>query len=151
MGQPFQLTMRALGGDRSRAGYIVGVVAVACGLAWAGWMVFARVSIYRSSEHARLEVVPAPTRAATSVGGRVTAVHLGVGRRVATGHVLVELDSSREQVALDKARGEVAAFAPEIASIEKQLAAESDATSAEGASGRASRRWASMRAGRSLL
>src|SRR5258706_7325066 len=134
----FEQTLRALRGDRSRGAVIAGTVAILVGLAWISWMTVARVPVFRTSERARLEVLPAPTRVATVAAGRVVAVHLQVGARVAIGDVLVELDSQTERVALDRARGQLAALDPELASLEREIAAEGNAVTAGEASGRSS-------------
>jgi membrane fusion protein (multidrug efflux system) len=123
----FARTLTALRGDR-RGGPVAALL-IALGIlsAWAGWAVFARVSVYRTSTSARIEVQPAPTRVASPVEGRVVTAQLEVGARVASGDILIELDATSERIAADRARARVAALLPEVESIEKELAAEDDA------------------------
>jgi len=59
--------------------------------------------------------------------GRVVDVHLVVGTAVAAGDVLVALDATREQIAAKRARAHVVELAPQVESIERELAAEDDA------------------------
>src|SRR5438093_1241310 len=94
----FEQTLRALRADRSRGALIAGAITIVLGLAWIAWMTAARVPVYRTSVRSRLEVLPAPTRVATVVAGRLVAVHLQVGARVRAGDVLVELDAQTERV-----------------------------------------------------
>ena len=127
MAVSFQRTFGALRADKSHGPVIALSVAVVMLAAWLAWALTAQVSSYRSSVKARIEVLPAPTKVAAPVTGRVIAVHLDVGARVADGDVLVELDATSERIAADKARARVVALAPQVESLERELAAEDDA------------------------
>jgi membrane fusion protein (multidrug efflux system) len=107
-------------------------------IGWVAWMGFARVPIYQSSAHARLEVLPAPSQVDTPIGGRVAVVELQVGKRVNAGEVLVALDPGTLRVEVERARGQLAALAPELASLDREIAAEASGITAGDASGRAS-------------
>ncbi|MGE5186927.1 MAG: HlyD family secretion protein [Acidobacteriota bacterium] len=120
----FPRTLAALRGERQRAPLIALALAIVILSAWLAWGLEARISVYRSSEHARLEVVPGPARVAAPVEGRVTAVHLQVGATVAAGDVLVDLDATAEQIAAARAHTRIAALEPQLASSERELAAE---------------------------
>ncbi len=120
----FHRTFATLDADRSRLP--LGALAVAAvGLgAWLAWATLAKVPIYRSTGHARIEVSPAPTRIAAPTMGRITAAHLEMGTHVSAGDVLVELDATVERIAADKAHARAAALVPQIESIERELAAD---------------------------
>ena len=136
MAQAFDDTLRALRADRSRG--IGATIALLIGTAWIVWLIGARVPLYRTSERAHLEVLPSPTRVATVSAGRLVAVHLQLGARVAAGDVLVELDLQAETLALEQARGQLAALDPELASLDREIEAEATAVTAGQSSGRSS-------------
>jgi len=127
MAATFQRTFAALRDDRGRSPIVAIVVAVALLGGWLVWGALAEVSVYRSSQRARVEVTPAPTRLAAPAGGRVTVARLEVGARVAAGDVLLELDATPERIAAERARARCATLAPELASIERELGAEDEA------------------------
>ncbi|MFO0725913.1 MAG: HlyD family efflux transporter periplasmic adaptor subunit [Myxococcota bacterium] len=140
MAASFQRTFAALEGDRRRAPLAALAAALLIFLAWAGWSFLAQISVYRSSERARIEVYPAPTRVAAPIAGRVTEVHLEVGAAVEAGAALVELDATAERIALEKAKPLAENLSQEVASAERELAAEEDAEQHGGASEREAER-----------
>lgn len=72
--------------------------------AWGGWFCLGRVGLYEVSESARVEVERAVSPVQTAVGGTVIASQLSVGRKVAYGDVLIELDKSEQQIELSRRR-----------------------------------------------
>ncbi|HSD88843.1 MAG TPA: biotin/lipoyl-binding protein, partial [Kofleriaceae bacterium] len=124
MAGSFGQTMRALGADRSRGGWLLITIIGAFAVGWIAWMVAAEVPVYESTPRARLEVLPAPSVIGAPIAGRVERVNLQVGRRVAAGDVLVELESAAQRVELTRARDQLAAFGPELASLDREIAAE---------------------------
>lgn len=124
MAGTFDQTMRALRADRSRGAWLIGGVTVTMALGWLLWMSFAAVPVFESSNHARLEVLPPPNHLGALVAGRVIRVELQVGRRVATGEVLVELDAAPQKVELQRALDQLKALEPELASLDREIAAE---------------------------
>ena len=100
----FSRTLAAFHADRGRGSLIALAIAIALLAGWIAWALVARVSVYRSSEKARVEVVPAPARVAAPASGRVVAAHLQVGARVAEGDVLVELDGAGERIGAERRR-----------------------------------------------
>jgi multidrug resistance efflux pump len=135
----FHQTLRALDADRGRTRFAAASAAV-LGLAWLAWMALAQVPLFETSTRARLEVSPAPSRVAAAASARVVTARLAVGARVAAGDVLVELDADTERLALTRARGALAALDPELASLERELAAETTAGSAGGTAARSALR-----------
>src|SRR5690242_1727533 len=123
MAGSFANTMRALRGERSRGRTIVAAAVAAVGVGWIVWMAAAEVPLFRTSERAHLEVLPAPSRVAVPLAGRVVSPPLVVGARVAAGDVLVELDAAAERIALARAQAQLAALDPELAALERELAA----------------------------
>jgi multidrug resistance efflux pump len=120
----FHRTLAALHADRSRRPVGALTVAVVGLGAWLAWATLARVPLYRSSVHARIEASPAPTRIAAPTTGRIATVHLEMGTRVSAGDVLVELDATAERIAADKAHARAAALVPQLESIERELTAD---------------------------
>src|SRR3954468_13604441 len=120
----FPRTLAALRTDRRRGSLIALAGAAAVFAGWLAWALLADVAVLRSSTHARVEVSPAPARAAAPVGGRVVAAHLQVGAKVAAGDVLVELDATTETIAADRARARIAALAPQVESADRELSAD---------------------------
>jgi membrane fusion protein (multidrug efflux system) len=127
MAASFHRTLAAIRTDRRRAPVWALSIAFAILGGWIAWALAAEVSVARTSTRARLEVLPAPTRVAAPVAGRVNVVHLQVGAEAAAGDLLVELDATDERIAATKARARATALAPELESIERELVAEDDA------------------------
>jgi membrane fusion protein (multidrug efflux system) len=133
----FDQTMRALRADRPRGAWLIGSVTAVMLVGWIAWMSLAEVPVFESSGVARLEVLPAPSQLGALVAGRVVRVELQVGKRVAVGEMLVELDASTQRVELERARGQLQALEPELASLDREIAAEQKAVTAGDAAGRA--------------
>jgi multidrug resistance efflux pump len=92
--------------------------------AWVGWAFRAHVARYEVSDSARLEVTAAGYPLQATVSGRLVADKLTLGREVEAGEVLAEVDNRAEQLALEEERTRAAAFAPQIAALKAQMAAE---------------------------
>src|SRR5262245_10659057 len=88
---------------------------------WSLWAAFARVSVYATTATGRLEVSEMAHRAAAAERGRIVEVHLELGRSVAQGEVLVQLDASVEQHRLDEAEARVRALGPVIDALYRQI------------------------------
>lgn len=137
MAGSFLQTTRTLDAERARGGWLASGLLALFGAGWVAWMGLARVPLYQTSAHARLEVVPAPSQVETPIGARVATVDLVVGKRVQAGDVLVTLDPGTLPVEIERARGQLDALAPELASLERELAAEASGITAGDAAGRA--------------
>jgi multidrug resistance efflux pump len=140
MPAPFARTLRALATERSAAPLVAAVAAALLAAAWIAWMTLARVPEYRTSRAARLEVEAAPHPIAAATTGTVLVADLVVGRRVRAGDVLVDLDSAAQRIARDSAAARLTALAPEVLSVEREIAAEDAAVVQGGAAARASLR-----------
>jgi multidrug resistance efflux pump len=140
MSASFPRTLAALRTDRGRTAVLAGALGLLLLAGWTGWLGLARVSVYRTSSRARLEVMPAPARVAATVGGRVLRVNLRVGQKVSADEVLVELEATPEHIALERTRARLAALEPELGSLARELAAEDQATARGDAADRAALR-----------
>jgi multidrug resistance efflux pump len=132
----FDRTIRALqtdGMNPTVLGLITMTVVVAI---WSCWLLFGRVSVYETSAAARLEVERVHPVAAT-VGGRIVASHLALGRQVQRGDVLLEIASDRERLETSEERTRLATLRTQIAAIETEIAAEEQALVLAGRAARA--------------
>lgn len=127
----FENTTRALGADRDRRGawLLIGVCALLA--AWAAWFVLARVPVYQVAEVAALEGITAAHPVTAELEGRVTAARLELGRVVAAGEALVELDARPVRLLLDESQARLAGLRAEIASLDKESAGEQAALEAQ--------------------
>ena len=124
---PFAQTTRALARDRPRAAFVVAGLAAIVAAAWAVWFVRAQVTVYETSDAARLEADLAAHRVDAPVGGRVTKTNLVLGSVVTAGEVLVELDAETEQRRLTEERTRLDVLGPEIDAVGRVLRAREQA------------------------
>jgi membrane fusion protein (multidrug efflux system) len=109
MPQPFIRSMRALALDRGWGAAWGAGIAGAVIAAWVAWLCCARVSVYVASDRARIEVNQAVHPVQAQLAGLVVAIHLDLGREVAAGEPLVELDATSERLRAEEARARLAA------------------------------------------
>ena len=121
---PFSRSMRSLIADGFRPS-ILGLVFVVILLGlWMAWLVFARIALYEVADTARLEVNQAAHPVEASVGGRIVAANLMVGREAQVGDVLIELDAEAERLQLEEQRTQLASLQPQIKALRDEIAAE---------------------------
>src|SRR5690349_4154105 len=96
----FARTTRALAVENLRWPLLGLAVAGLVLLAWLAWFVGASVTLYEVSQHARLEAGAAAREVSPVQGGRLVVSRLVIGRRVAAGEVLVELDATAQRLRL---------------------------------------------------
>ncbi|MBP9914043.1 MAG: HlyD family efflux transporter periplasmic adaptor subunit, partial [Opitutaceae bacterium] len=123
----FSRTDGAIRDDRAVTTLLAGGVGLLILGAWSIWLFTGEIAVYQSSTRARLEVSPAPTQLATRVPGRVVEAHLLVGERVAAGDLLLALDVTAVELAIKRARARLVAIEPELASVAREAAADSEA------------------------
>lgn len=131
MSAPFSQTLRALAADgygRALAALVAAVVLLG---AWGAWAVGARVTVVETTELARLEVQAAPHAVDTEIGGRVAVNRLLVGREVAAGEVLVELEATGERLRLSQAKARLAGLGPQRTAVLAQVEAEAGARASD--------------------
>ncbi len=95
--------------------------------AWGAWFVGARVARVEVSQAARVEVEEAARGVESTVDGRIVVSHLELGRNVALGDVLVELDATPQQLEQKEARARLDALGPETARLRDEIAAQQQA------------------------
>ena len=122
MATSFSRTLRSLDQQRPRPWLMLSLVLV-LGVG-AGWMALARVPVYEVTEFARLEVSNAAHPLAASVSGRIVSSQLQLGRQVAEGDVLVELDKTEADLAVREKETRIASLQSRRAAIDKEIAAE---------------------------
>lgn len=119
----FARSLRALGAERARGPVVGLVLAVVLLGAWTLWLVLGRVALIETSTRARIEVAAAAVPVAPTLDGRVRKVSLALGRRVAAGEVLLELDSRALELTRGEAEAERQGVAAEIAALADEQAA----------------------------
>ncbi len=127
----FTHTFQALQADRPRAA-IAGIFAASL-LAGGcvAWALCAPVRLYEATASARLEVERAIYPIASPVAGRVTVVHLTIGREVTEGEILVEIDSAAERLQIREDQARQAALRSQMEALRAQIESEDRARGQE--------------------
>lgn len=127
MSTAFTRTMRSLDADRFvRPGVALGVIVLFLG-AWCAWALSARITLRSVSDSARVEVDQAAYPIQSPMVGRVVRTTLSVGRVVAKGEALVELDAGPERFQYQEERTRSRAILPSLAALREQVTAERQA------------------------
>ncbi len=123
MATTFSRTMRSLHMDRfRRLGWaLAGAIALLA--VWLAWFFLAQVSVYETSQAARLEVRQATHPVESPVSGRVQKVHLEVGAEVQRGEVLVELDTEALRLRLTEERSRRSGAESQLVAAQSEIAA----------------------------
>jgi multidrug resistance efflux pump len=118
--------MRSLIADGFRPS-IVGLllVVILLGL-WMTWLSFARIALYEVADTARLEVNQAAHPVEASIGGRIVAVNLIVGREIQAGEMIIELDSEAERLQIEEQRTQLASIQPQIKALRDEIGAQEE-------------------------
>ena len=128
---PFSRTMRSLSADGAR-GYLFGFLLLIAILgAWAIWILAGRVSVYAVSTTARLEADGAIVPIQTLYAGRIANNNLVLGRTVKRGETLIELDTNVQQLQLREERMQGDSIAAELGTLNRVIAAETQAMQEE--------------------
>jgi len=122
MATTFSRTLRSLDQQRPRPWLLFSMLFVVTALA--AWMTLARVSVYEVTQQARLEVSRAAHPLAASVPGRIVRSQLQLGRQVAEGDVLVELDTTDAELAVREKQTRVTSLEARRVALDKEIAAE---------------------------
>ncbi len=126
MAAPFLRSLSALGEERG-ARRLIGLAVGALLLAgWCAFAALARVPVYAVSERARLEVEAMTHPLEATRPGRVVRSALELGRAVAAGDVLVELDATVDDLRVREEEARIAALERQVEAARSQRAAESD-------------------------
>ena len=124
MAVTFTRTLRSLHVDRPRRRVEWSLLLVLA--AWVAWSCLTQVPVYEVTETARLEVARAAHPLAANVAGRVIRSQLQLGRQVAEGDVLVELDATDAELAVREKQARIAALQSRRLAIEREVAAEGE-------------------------
>lgn len=123
MSLAFPRSTRALRADRFRGTALALFAAAALLAAWAAWAFTARVPILETSGAARMEVDRSAHPIEASVAGRIASIRFATGQEVRTGDVLLELDAGSQKLQLEEEETRLAAFAPQLEALKRELAA----------------------------
>lgn len=121
MSTTFSRSMRAIRNDRFNRGLstLVGVTVVL--VAWSVWFFLAHLTVYVTSNDARVEVNRASYPLQAPINGRVVAASLVLGKEVQAGNLLVELDSEIERRQLEEAQARLIGLVAEIDAIRGEM------------------------------
>ncbi|MCY2978458.1 MAG: HlyD family efflux transporter periplasmic adaptor subunit [Planctomycetota bacterium] len=129
MATSFSRTLRSLDQQRPKPWLLLSLVFAL--VVWACWLILARVPVYEVTQHARLEVTRAAHPLAASVSGRIVRSQLQLGRRVAEGDVLVELDATEAELAVSEKQTRIASLAARLTALEKEIVSERETLDAQ--------------------
>ena len=96
-------------------------------VAWGAWFGRAHLSVYATSESARLEVTRATHPVDAPLGGRVVNLNLALDQMVHEGDVLVQLDDQAQTLALAEAKAKASGLGPQLDATRAQIDAEQKA------------------------
>ncbi len=126
----FERTWRALDGDSPRAAALgIGFASLLLG-GWLAWFAGGHIKVYEVSRKTGLEAASAAYPVATPIEGRVVDARLELGRRVAAGEVLVELDAEAERLALAQSAARLASLHVQVADLRPEIEAREAALAA---------------------
>jgi len=126
MAAPFTQTLRSLQNDRYGIAWWMLSIAVVLVGSWLAWMLWFDVTLYESTDAARIEVDQAAHALEARVGGTVSIGRLVLGRTVEAGEVLVELDPTEEQALLAEEDSRLRGFRAELAAMRDVVVAEEE-------------------------
>lgn len=127
MPDTFSKTFRSLDAETGGRSRLMALVAALLLAAWTAWFVFARLSVYVTSDSARLEVVRATHPIEAPAAGRVVRLDLQLDQEVHEGDVILELDPETQRLDLAEVRARAEGLGPQLAATRAQVAAEEKA------------------------
>lgn len=89
--------------------------------AWALWAAVSRVTIYETSDSARVEAAGAAYPLQSGTTGRVVSSRLTLGREVRAGDILVEMEDDDVRLNAEMERTRVAALMPQLEALHQQI------------------------------
>jgi membrane fusion protein (multidrug efflux system) len=117
----FARSLRSLEGEKRHRLVLVVIVVSLLVVAWGLWFFLTPVTEYEVSESARLEVTRATYPIETFVAGRIRTSHLDLGRDVAAGDTLLELDATSLRLELREEASRIAARRPQLAKLRDEI------------------------------
>jgi membrane fusion protein (multidrug efflux system) len=135
----FTRTLKSLDSDAS--GWSVAGIAAAMLIAAGGalWIASAPVTLYEVTNSARIELNEGVYPVASPVAGRVIRSRLAIGREVAEGEVLVEIDRASEQLEIREQQARQQALRAQAQGLAAQIDAEQRTREQEMQAGRIGR------------
>jgi membrane fusion protein (multidrug efflux system) len=127
----FAKTFARLQADRHGPTLWTIAAAVVVFVAWMCWAAQAQIALVEVSSEARIELDSATFAIQSPVLGRVAATALHVGQEVHRGDVLVEIDSTAEQLQVRQLEARQQGLEPQLARLRAQIAAELSARGEE--------------------
>ncbi|QDG49406.1 HlyD family efflux transporter periplasmic adaptor subunit [Persicimonas caeni] len=119
----FSRTTRAIEADLHGASkyWLVCLVLMCGAVGW--WGVGARVSVWETSDAARVELVHGPTVVQAPEAGRLSMFEMQVGKRVAQGDALASLEVEQQRLHGERVRASIAAARAQIEAVDAEIAA----------------------------
>jgi multidrug resistance efflux pump len=118
----FSRTTRSLSNDTSRFALLAWLAGGLLLAGWLAWFFFGSVTVFEVSRRARLEVQQSAHSVSAVVPSKIVSSALALGQEVRAGDVLVELDASSEKLRLREEEARLAAIAPRVLSLRKEIA-----------------------------
>lgn len=124
MATAFSRTLRTLSADSFR--YSIGALALAAALlvVWLAWFTLARITLYEVTDQARLETSNSAFAVESPIAARVMSSRLAIGREVMAGEILVELDSSPEQMQIQEESTRLKGLVSQVTALRAQAQSE---------------------------
>lgn len=120
----FSRSLRSLQLDGFHRANLAVLIVLAIMTAWVLWLLLARVSLYETSDTARLEVESAVHPVAVQFGGRVVQTRLQLGAEVKAGDVLVELDTEEHKLHLEEQKSLLSGLQNQLAALRNEVSAQ---------------------------
>src|ERR1700722_8851212 len=120
----FSSTNQQIARDRTRRQALLLLIPTVLMVLWAAWMYLARISLYASTDQARVEVAQTAFIVQAPISGRVVKSHLALGDEVKRGDILVELEAEPQQLRVDQEKAHREAVEMQVSNVRQQIAIE---------------------------
>src|SRR5258708_5279895 len=131
----FDATGQQLLRDHVRRNALFLTIPLCLAVAWTAWMLFSHITMYTSTDQARIEVAQAVYFVQARVSGRVINSRLELGRQVSPGDVLVELEGESQKFRVREEETRRTALLTQLQNLRRELAAQQQSLGAERAAG----------------
>jgi membrane fusion protein (multidrug efflux system) len=120
MPSAFARTLRSLELDSYRPAIVLGAFALPLLAAWVGWATLSQAPVYAVTTAARTEIEGSVIPVDVYDQGRVMAANLALGKHVAVGDVLLELDTTLEKARREELKARREATLKRLEPLRKQ-------------------------------
>lgn len=117
--------------ERTAATHAMQAAGVCLAAAWTWWLTCSSVTLYETTDSARIEAEQSAYALQSEVPGRIIAWNLRTGKGVRAGEIIAELDSARERAQLAEMQTRASGLKTLSASVLEQISAEESALEAE--------------------